>query len=52
VPFLRQLHEQAVLGGETELDCLTPAEYEQRRATYVRAGGGIPPPGATPLPKG
>ena len=29
---------------------LTPAEYEKRRAHYVRAGKGTPPPGATPLP--
>jgi bacterioferritin-associated ferredoxin len=50
VPFLRQLHAQAVEGGETELERLPPAEYEQRRATYIRAGGGVPPPGATPLP--
>jgi hypothetical protein len=26
------------------------AEYERRRAAYVRAGHGTPPPGATPLP--
>jgi NAD(P)H-nitrite reductase large subunit len=52
VPFLRQLHEQAVQGGATELEQLTPDEYEKRRAAYIRAGGGTPPPGATPLPKG
>ena len=40
IPFLKQLHQQAVDGGETELEALTPAEY----------GGGTPPPGATPLP--
>ncbi len=50
IPFLKQLHEQAVTGGETELEKLTPAEYERRRADYVRAGKGTPPPGATPLP--
>jgi bacterioferritin-associated ferredoxin len=50
VPFLKQLHRQAVTGGETELERLTPAEYERRRAAYVRAGKGVPPPGATPLP--
>jgi NAD(P)H-nitrite reductase large subunit len=51
VPFLRQMHEQAVKGGETELERLTPKEYEQRRASYIRAGGGVPPPGAAPLPE-
>ncbi len=50
IPFLRQLHRQAVEGGVTELEALTPAEYERRRACYVRAGNGTPPPGATPLP--
>ena len=32
------------------LETLTPAEYERRRAAYIRAGKGTPPPGATPLP--
>jgi bacterioferritin-associated ferredoxin len=50
IPFLKQIFEQGVEGGETELERLTPEEYEKRRATYIRAGGGKPPPGATPLP--
>lgn len=50
IPFLKQLHEQLVQGGETQLEQLTPEEYEQQRAAYVRAGKGKPPPGATPLP--
>jgi NAD(P)H-nitrite reductase large subunit len=50
IPFLKQLFEQAKQGGSTELEQLTPAEYERRRAAYVRAGHGTPPPGATPLP--
>jgi bacterioferritin-associated ferredoxin len=50
IPFLRQLHKQAVEGGVTDLESLTPAEYELRRASYVRSGKGTPPPGATPLP--
>src|SRR5438445_11627029 len=49
IPFLKQLHEQAVSGGVTELESLTPAEYERRRASYIRAGKGTSPPGATPL---
>jgi bacterioferritin-associated ferredoxin len=52
IPFLQQLHRQAVAGGVTELEHLTPEEYERRRADYVRAGKGTPPPGATPLPPG
>jgi bacterioferritin-associated ferredoxin len=50
IPFLKQLHEQAVHGGRIALDRVTPEEYERRRAAYVRAGKGVPPPGATPLP--
>src|SRR5881397_3973871 len=38
IPFLKQIYEQAVSGGETELERLTPAEYERLRAAYVRAG--------------
>ena len=50
IPFLKQIFRQTAEGGATELERLTPAEYERRRAAYVRAGGGTPPPGATPLP--
>ena len=50
IPFLKQIYQQAADGGETELERLTPAEYEQRRAAYIREGKGKPPPGATPLP--
>jgi len=50
IPFLKQLHCQAVEGGLTELEQLSAAEYERRRAAYIRAGKGTPPSGATPLP--
>jgi bacterioferritin-associated ferredoxin len=50
IPFLKQIFEAAVAGGETDLERLTAEEYEQRRAAYVRAGKGTPPPGAEPLP--
>jgi NAD(P)H-nitrite reductase large subunit len=46
IPFLKQIFHQ----GATELEQLTPEEYECRRADYIRAGKGTPPPGATPLP--
>ena len=53
IPFLKQIFQQAAAGGVTEpLVKLTPEEYEQQRAAYVRAGKGKPPPGATPLPEG
>jgi NAD(P)H-nitrite reductase large subunit len=51
IPYLKQLFQQAVAGGVTdELEQLSPEEYERRRAAYIRAGNGTPPPGATPLP--
>jgi bacterioferritin-associated ferredoxin len=51
VPFLKELFHKSAAGGETELERLSPEEYERRRAEYVRAGKGTPPPGATPLPE-
>ena len=51
IPFLKQIFNQAVQGGETELERLTSDEYERLRAAYVRSGRGKPPPGATPLPE-
>jgi bacterioferritin-associated ferredoxin len=50
IPFLKQIFQQGVEGGDTDLERLTPEEYEKRRAQYIRAGKGTPPPGATPLP--
>jgi bacterioferritin-associated ferredoxin len=46
IPFLKQIHAQA----DGDLEILTPEEYAGRRAEYIRAGKGTPPPGATPLP--
>jgi NAD(P)H-nitrite reductase large subunit len=50
IPFLKQLFQQASKGGETDLEKLTPEEYQNQRAAYIRAGKGQPPPGAAPLP--
>ncbi|MCS7044947.1 MAG: (2Fe-2S)-binding protein [Gemmataceae bacterium] len=50
IPFLKQIFYQATAPGAAELDTLTPEEYARRRAAYIRAGKGTPPPGATPLP--
>jgi bacterioferritin-associated ferredoxin len=49
IPFLRQIFETG--GAAPQLEQVTPAEYAERRAAYVRAGHGTPPPGATPLPE-
>ena len=60
--FLHRLFDEAVARGETRRDPnqpadetipgaqeLSAAEYSRRRSAYVRAGGGTPPPGATPI---
>ncbi len=47
IPFLKQIFRQAG-EGEPSLDVLTPEEYAARRADYVKAGKGTPPPGAEP----
>ena len=52
IPFLKQIFQQTTTGNDApELESLTPEEYARRRAEYVRAGKGTPPPGATPLPQ-
>ena len=52
IPFLKQIYQQECGGlASEEIETLTPEEYERLRAEYVRAGNGIPPPGATPLPE-
>ncbi len=60
-PFLQRLFDEAVARGETVRDPfdatmapsagteLTASEYARQRSAYVRAGGGTPPPGATPI---
>jgi bacterioferritin-associated ferredoxin len=47
IPFLKQIHAQM----DTDLESLTPDDYARRRAEYIRAGKGTPPPGATPMPE-
>jgi NAD(P)H-nitrite reductase large subunit len=48
-PYLQKLFDAAVAGGVTEPDEPSAAEYARMRTRYVRAGGGTPPPGATPI---
>lgn len=50
IPFLKQIFQQETKGSANELDQLSAEEYARRRAEYIRAGKGTPPPGATPLP--
>ena len=48
IPFLKQIHREVMAGGGNDLEHLTPEEYARRRAEYIRAGKGKPPPGAEP----
>ena len=43
VPFLKQIFRQTQGEHADELEQLTPAEYECRRAEYIQAGYGTPP---------
>jgi NAD(P)H-nitrite reductase large subunit len=52
VPFLKQIFEQVVHNAAVEeMDTLAIEEYAQRRGEYLRAGGGVAPPGAEPPPE-
>src|SRR6478672_6664981 len=51
VPFLKQIFRQGTTTDEDGIAALSPEEYARRRAQYVRAGKGTPPPGAEPLPE-
>ncbi len=50
VPFLKQCFVAAKAEQADVNIQLTPMEYAQLRADYVRRGDGRPPSGATPLP--
>ena len=56
IPFLKQIFTQETApgcaAGEVELDRLSPAEYEARRAEYVNASKGNVPSGASEPPDG
>ncbi len=45
---LARFFEQAK-SGQADSGDLSAEEYARARANYVRAGGGTPPPGATPI---
>jgi bacterioferritin-associated ferredoxin len=48
-PFLQRLFDAAAAGGEIDAETPTAADYSRQRTSYVRSGGGTPPPGATPI---
>jgi len=47
--YLKKLFEAAANVGEIEVDLPDKAIYAVKRSKYVRDGGGLPPPGATPV---
>lgn len=49
--YLRRLFEQERGGVSGAAGEPTAQEYARMRSKYVRAGGGTPPPGATPIDK-
>lgn len=48
-PYLEALFKEAVSEGTTQAEIPSPEEYARQRSRYVRAGGGVPPAGATPV---
>jgi bacterioferritin-associated ferredoxin len=48
-PFLVKMWEAAASQGALEPELPMAADYARLRTKYVRAGGGTPPPGATPI---
>jgi len=48
-PYLRKLFEAARQKQATEVELPEAAEYAAGRTTYVKAGHGTPPAGATPI---
>ncbi len=51
-PFLETLFEQAAESGVVSKELPTAADYARMRASYIREGGGAPPPGSAPTENG
>jgi bacterioferritin-associated ferredoxin len=47
--YLKRLFDAAAAGGEIDAQIPSADDYARQRSGYVRAGGGTPPPGATPI---
>ena len=47
--YLKRLFDETIAGQAVSEPDPTPAEYARGRGGYIRAGGGTPPPGATPI---
>jgi bacterioferritin-associated ferredoxin len=47
--YLKRLFSEVIEGDAANPRDPARAEYARGRASYVRSGGGVPPPGATPI---
>jgi NAD(P)H-nitrite reductase large subunit len=50
VPYLKRYFAQGAATTAPDKDTLSPEDYARQRAAYIRAGKGVPAPGAVPLP--
>lgn len=50
VPYIKRCFEQMQSSDPAAADDISPADYARLRAEFIRAGKGIPAPGAIPLP--
>lgn len=50
VPYLKRCFKEANNRTDFEVNEITPEEYAQQRANYIRDGKGKPAPGAEALP--
>lgn len=52
IPFLKKIFKEYLDGlADSELEAMTPEQYAQARAAYIKAGHGTPAAGAEPLPE-
>jgi bacterioferritin-associated ferredoxin len=48
-PYLTKLFEASQAGAKSDVELPETADYAAGRTQYVKEGGGVPPPGATPI---
>ncbi|HMO35526.1 MAG TPA: (2Fe-2S)-binding protein [Gemmatales bacterium] len=51
IPFLIKIFNEYRIGKvDSDLDSVSPQEYAEKRAQYIKSGRGKPAPNAKPLP--
>jgi bacterioferritin-associated ferredoxin len=48
-PYLQKLFETYQAGEQSDAELPDTGDYAAGRTKYVKEGGGVPPPGATPI---